>query len=601
MPRDNEIGVTANQTAPTGNINAVPLTVEAQPITVHNSIQSNKTSVLADQLAESLGIANKGLEQYKKTQDDIEFKQGTTDAAAGVTQTPQATQFKAYRDAQDHVHALASWAVDEGDIGKQLQQQQFEQNADPKQGLVDANNYLNQTFKDRYAGSSRATMETLAPKMAELRNNYNQWFQKQQQQQKDDKQQSDLKTITGSAFSKAFAPTVDPTTGQPFLDKNGLPIGGGMFDPSKFDYQGINDNVRSLYPGKETNLLSLSNLADIAISHGVPSVLTEMPDHWADGTPTPKGSGDPKMVDEYRHAVKQAQAQQERNLTAADQGNKDAQKDQADLAAKDVLTQIAKGKKFTVDSFNAQFGSLPGVTHHDWQALWEQNQSYGTKQERLNLDSLQTAEGLQEYGSKFNSLKSQVILGTAGYQSLPQVLDQIHGSGYTGVTADKMLSKLAPLVEAAGSNVLKNPEDQGRLNQIRSVYNPGSYDSVSKKFDNEKNNAAREAALQAYHSARAAGTAPDAAMEAADKAAANAGKIYDDTQGKQGEQTRSAAQAYKDTAVTLIPTTAIRKALTENDTDSLRSMGLNAREIQRRMASKEITPDEALALRNKLK
>jgi hypothetical protein len=30
-------------------------------------------------------------------------------------------------------------------------------------------------------------------------------------------------------------------------------------------------------------------------------------------------------------------------------------------------------------------------------------------------------------------------------------------------------------------------------------------------------------------------------------------------------------------------------------------MGLDARELQRRMNSKEITPDEALAIRNKLK
>jgi hypothetical protein len=307
------------------------------------------------------------------------------------------------------------------------------------------------------------------------------------------------------------------------------------------------------------------------------------------------------VADKFREDVKAAQAQQERNLHEADTSNKDAQKELADVAAKNMLTQIAGGKKFSLNEFNQAFGNLPGASRHDWMTLWDQNQSYRTKQERLNLDSLQTTEGLQEYGKKFNALKSQVILGTAGYQTLPELLSQIHASGYTGVTADKMLAKLAPQVEAAGNNILKNPEDQGRLNQIRSVYNPGNYDSISKKFDNEKNNAAREAALQAYHTARAAGTAPDAAMEAADKAAANAGKIYDDTQGKQGEQTRSSAQAYRDTAVTLIPTTVIRDALQKNDTTTLRGLGLTAREIQRRMASKELTPDESVALLNKLK
>jgi hypothetical protein len=444
-----------------------------------------------------------------------------------------------------------------------------------------------------YEGSSQATAATLAPKMSELRVNANKWFTDQAQQQLDAKQQGDLKTITGSAFSKAFVPTIDPTTGQP--------LGGGSFDPSKFDYQGVNDNVRSLYPGAEGNKLALSNLADIAIQHGTPSLLTNMPDRWADGTPTPKGSGDPKMVDEYRRAVNQATAQQQRNLSDADASNKDAQKTLADTAAKNVLTQIAGGKKFTLDEFNQQFGNLPGVSHHDWEAIWSQNQSYGTQQERLNLESLQTTEGLSEYGAKYNALKSQVILGTAGYQTLPQVLDQIHQGGYTGVTADKMLAKLAPVVDAAGNNILKNPEDQGRLAQIKSTYNPGNYDSLSKKFDNEKNNAAQAAALEAYHGARAAGQDPATANTAADTAAANAGAIYDKTQATTGQQTRSSAQAYKDTAVTLIPTTAIRAALQNGDTDTLRGMGLDARELQRRMNSKEITPDEALAIRNKLK
>jgi hypothetical protein len=593
MPRDTtDIATRQNLTPQDNSAAGVPLQVAAQAISEHNTIQGTKATQMADQLSESLGIANKVGGQVFAKQQANDTQQGANDAAMGVTKDNPST---AYRAAQDHVHALASWAVDGDNIAMQAQKQGFDQNPDAKQGLADLNNWLNGQFAQLYTGSSKSTEATLQPKMIELRNNLNSWFTQQIAGQVNAKNQADIKTIAGSAFAKSFTPIIEPTTGQPSQG------GGGAFDPAQFDYQGINDNIHALYPGPQGNTLMLSNLADMAISHGTPSLLTSMPDRWADGTPTPKGSGDPKMVDEFRRAVKQAQAQQERNLTDADGANKDAQKTQADNAAKDMLTQIASGKKYTLEEFNLNYGNLPGANHHDWQAMWEQNQSYGTKQDRLNLESLQTTEGLQEYGSKFNSIKSQVILGTAGYQTLPQVLDQIHTSGYTGVTADKMLAKLAPQVEAAGNNILKNPEDAGRLAQIKSVYNPGNYDSISKKFDNEQNNAAREAALQAYHFSRASGATPDDAMKAADTAAANASKIYQDTQGKQGESTRSAAQAYKDTAVTLIPTKAIRKALQQNDTATLRGFGLNARELNRRLVSKEITPEEFTALRSKLK
>lgn len=599
MPRDSDIATRVNRTAQDNTAAGVPLSVEAQPITEHNAIQGDKASQMADQLAESLGVANKEAGGIFAKQQAADTAKAQTDEAMGNTGPTNPS--RAYAAARDHVHALASWAVDGDDLAKQAQQLGFNSNPDSKQGLADMNTWLNTQLQQRYAGSSKAAMATLAPKMAELRDGLNNWFTKDAAAQVDQKSQADLKTITGFSFAKAFTPTIDPTTGKPPVDKNGVELTGGMFDPTKFDYNGINQNIRALYPGGQGNVLMLSNLAEISKQHGTPSLLTNMPDRWADGTPTPKGSGDPKMVKMYEEAVTAAHAQQERNLTAADQDNKREQKEQFEGAAKNFLTQVAGGVKLSRASFDSQVGNLPGASYHDVMTLWEQNQSYGTKQEQLNLESLKTTEGLQDFGKKFNSIKTQVLLGSPGFQTLPEVLSQVHAAGYVGTAGDQMLSKLAPQVEAAGNNILKNPEDQGRLNQIKSVYNPGNYDSISKKFDNERNNAAREAALQAYHSARSAGTAPDAAMTAADAAATNAGKIYDQTQGKQGEQTRSAAQAYKDTAVTLIPTKVIREALQNGDTQTLRGFGLNSREIQRRMNSNELTPDEAVSLRNKIK
>ena len=597
MPRDADIAVNQNATAQPGNVNNTALAVEAQPITVHNTVQSSGASQKAEQLANALGVATKQTSEFVNAGDTIDKANATADAAEGISKPTGSALYKA---TQDHVHALASWAVDGDQIAQDAQHQGFAQNPDSKQGLTDMNNWLNQQYQSRYAGMSKASMSILAPEMSKLRDKLNTDFQNQKLDQMNEKQQGDLATVAGKGLAAAFSPTLG-ADGKPITDKNGVPIDGGTFDPSKYNYEAINQLNQGLYPGKDGNQLTFSQVANFAISHGVPSALESMPTKWADGTPSPAGSGDPRMVTQFREAVKQAKAQQERNLNEADVTNKDQQHQIAEAQLKDAYTQIAGGKQFSLEDFKSKLEGLPGVSAHDYMTLWDQNQSYGTHQAKLNLEALQTTEGLQEYGAKYNSIKSQIILGSANFQTIPQVLDQIHQAGYVGTTADKMLAKLSPVVEAAGNNVLKNPEDQARLAQIKSVYNPGNYDSISKKFDNERNNASREAALQAYHQARSAGQEPDDANKAADTAAENAGKIYDTTQGKQGQQTRSSAEAYHDTAVTLIPTTAIRTALQSNDTKALRSFGLTPTELSRRMAARELTPDETLAIRNKLK
>jgi len=561
MPRDAELAVQGNTTAPLGNINATPLSVEAQPITVHNSIQSTKTSTMATQLSQALGVASDETDTYAKNVNSIESKQGEIDAQKGITQGPQAANYKSYRDAQDHVHALASWAVDEQDIAHQLEHQGFAQNPDSKQGLIDQNNYLNQTYKDRYAGSSPATMATLAPKMAELRNSANADFQRQQQQMTDSNQQGQLKTITGSAFGKAFTPTVDPQTGQPFTDSNGKPLGGGMFDASKFDYEGINKNVRSLYPGAEGNTLMLSNLADLAKTKGIPELLTNMPDRWADGTPTPKGSGDPKVVNQFREDVKQAQEQKDMFLKHADAMNEKAQKDLNRKSEAGILDNILSGRNMTpaLHAYAQQAGADPSFIEKaaNWQhERWKQGQEDA-------LDNGQTA-----------TMVSDVISGKTTTRA--QLLQSAQDSHLTGKPLEAFLTKGLATMTDADKVDQNDPESKAYIADLSGRYKPGL-----DMLGNITNAAAAQQhanVLLDYQLQRVKGTDAKTAWQTAQK---NAGPPVE--LAEESKKPRILATDDADRA----------KVIARGDQQELASSGVTGAQLRRLRDSGQITPEQA--------
>jgi hypothetical protein len=519
--------------------------------------------VLADQLAESLGVANKGGEQFLKTQDARETSQGTIDAEAGIVQTPQQKQFQAYRDAQDHVHALASWAVDEQDIAKQVEHQGFEQNPDPKQGLADLNNYLNQTFKDRYAGSSPATSATLAPKMSELRNNANKWFQTQQQQMMDDKQQADLKTITGSAFAKAFVPAVDPTTGQPFTDNNGKQLGGGTFDASKFDYQGINDNNRSLYPGKETNTLTLSNLADLAKTKGVPELLLGMPDRWADGTPTPKGSGDPKVQNQFREDVKQAQEQKDMFLKHAQEANKEAMTLLNRKSESNILDSILSGKNQipALHAYALQPGADPNFIEKaaNWQhERWKQGQEDA-------IDNGQTA-----------TMVSDVAMGKI--KTPTDLMDAAQHSGLSGKALTAFMSKgLSTIAETQKVNQ-DDPEGRAYQDDLNKRYS-ASINKLTGKFDSPAANQQHADVMLDFARQRANGTDAKSAWANVKTAHGDPIELEDESKG-----TRNLAPVHDDERA---------KVIKSGDATAFNASGMTSQDVRRLRDNGQISPEEA--------
>ena len=500
MPSPADIAVRLNRTVQDNSAAGVPYQVEAQPITIHNSIQADKTTIMADQLAAALGTGAKVAQNVSDKQTAVDTTQGTLDADAGVTQPNAST---AYTAAQDHVHALASWAVDGDRIATDLQHQGFEQNPDAKQGLADMNNWLNSQFQGMYAGSSNATAATIAPKMAELRVNANAWYQQQQQQQLNAKQQGDLKTITGSAFSKAFVPTIDPLTGQPFADTNGRPIGGGSFAPQMFDYQGVNSNYQSLYPGAAGNHLYLSSLADLAISKGSPELLTNMPDHWADGTPTPKGSGDPTVTDQYRSAVKQAEEQKDMFLRHAGAVNDVAQKAIVKNAETGIMNNILSAKDQTA-ALHA-YATLPGADPSflekaaNWQhERFEQGQAAA-------LDSGSSAKIIGDIAS--NQITTPA-----------QILDAVTAANLQGKAKADMLTKaLSTLgeVQKVGSD---DPSMKAYLADLDQRYKPGT-DPLTGKFSNTAAAQQHADVLLNYRRQVIAGTAPQDAWTNVQKTA----------------------------------------------------------------------------------
>lgn len=453
MPRDSDIATRTNKTAQDNTAGGVPLQVEAQPITEHNAIQGDAATNLANQLSESLGVANKVAGGIFQKQQATDTAQATSDAAMGVA--PPQSPSAAYQAAQDHVHALASWAVDGDDIGLQAQKMGFTQNPDSKQGLADMNTWLNQQFQDRYQGMSPSSMATLAPKMAELRNNLNSWFSQDAASQVLQKNQADIKTIAGSAFAKSFTVT-DPDH----------PEFGGSFDPSKFDYAGLNANTQSVMPGKIGNVTFLDTLVSMARDKGVPSLLTDMPDRWPDGTPTPKGSGDPATQKMYDAAVHEATEQQKLNLGAADKFNKDATKAWLKGTESDVMNNILSGRDVTAQLH--QYATTPGADPDfiEKAANW-QHERFKQGQE----DSVD--------GSQVASIQHDIAMGQVS--SAADVMNALDKAKLTGQARVQAATKLTGYLKEVQSTQADAPEMKMYLSSLEAQYKPTT--DITGKFD----------------------------------------------------------------------------------------------------------------------
>jgi hypothetical protein len=415
----------------------VPMVVGAQPITMHNSIQSSNASMAAEQLAHALGVAHEGAQAYVTERVATDSAEGAVDAEQGITKPNGSV---VYKNAQDHVHALASWAVDSDQIGQDIKHQGFETNPDAHQGLEDMNNWLSQQFKDRYNGSSPLVGKLLAPKMQELRDNANKWFQDQQAAQVNQKQMADLKTIAGSALAGAET-QVDAKH----------PEYGTNFDPKKFDYEGLNSNVQSLYKGAQGNAILWGTLSNEAISKGIPSLLTNMPDRWKDGTPTPKGNGDPESQTKFREAVKQAEKQRDLNLKNAQDGLDSLNDDAWKAKAVDIAGNIAGGKRQDADIQILRH--MPGVDFKTIEALDAFQQS--SQHSRISLAEAQANWTATQAAGRSN-LDADIITGklrTAG-----DIVAASQRLGLQGVAANEFVQRGLKTLGESDNVKEKNPD-----------------------------------------------------------------------------------------------------------------------------------------------
>jgi hypothetical protein len=453
MPRDSDIATRVNRTPQDNTAAGVPLSVEAQPITEHNAIQGDRATEMADQLADSLGVATKVGGQIYAKQQAADTSQAETDAALGNVAPPNPSV--AYAASQDHVHALASWAVDGDAIGTKAQQMGFDQNPDAKQGLADMNNWLSEQFKGQYDGSSDSTMNTLKPKMAELRNNLNSWFTQSQASQVLAKNQADIKTIAGSAFAKSFTLT-DPNN----------PQFGGSFDASKFDYAGINANTQSVMPGKIGNLTFLDTLVSMARDKGVPSLLTSMPDRWADGTPTPKGSGDPAVQKMYDAAVREAGEQQKMNLAGADKFNKDANKAYIKSSETSIMDNILSGRDQTAALHAYARNADADPAFLEKAANWQH--------ERFKQGADEAADG-----SAVASIQHDIGMGTL--TSTSQLVARLDAANIPAQARTSAFTKLAGNLKEVQSTQLDDPATKMYLQHLENVYKPTT--DAAGKFD----------------------------------------------------------------------------------------------------------------------
>jgi hypothetical protein len=288
-----------------------------------------------------------------------------------------------------------------------------------------------------------------------------------------------------------------------------------------------------------------------------------MPDRWADGTPTPKGSGDPKIVAQFREDVKQAQEQKDLFLRHADEAQKAAIKELNRGSEIHIMNDILSNKGVTASLhlYAQQTGADPSFIEKaaNWQhERWKQGQEDA-------IDNGQTA-----------SMVANVAMGKI--KTPGDLLDAASTSGLGGKALTAFLSKgMSTIAEVQKVNA-DDPEGKAYQDDLNKRYS-ASINKFTGKFDSPAANQQHADVMLDFARQRANGTDAKTAWAKVKESHGDPIELEDESKG-----TRNLTPVHDDERA---------KVIKSGDATAFNASGMTSADVRRLRDSGQISPEEA--------
>ena len=328
---------------------------------------------LADMLNNLMPLAEKAeIDTARKAEAD--FQTGNVD--------PNNTS-RIYRNNVNRLSARANWIKDEADINESLKGLDLDNISQPE---LDA--HIDEQFRKKYDGLDDPTIaQELLPKLQTYREEKYAEVLARQQALENAKIGSDLTVITQDAYQAAIE------EGQPF------------------DYYGMHDQVRSVKQGAESNELYFQIIKDIAIRHGDPDLIRNIPEKWEDGTPTFTSIPD---YNEKVLAAEKAAMAQKLKIQKEEAAKQESLLNDVALEAVRAATEgdLSKGQQL-LDLYTNMDGAQAKDVITFEKALNTLNDNFG-KQEANIPELINLSAKVYSRQSSINEILQHAALGTFG-------------------------------------------------------------------------------------------------------------------------------------------------------------------------------------------
>ena len=314
------------------------------------SVGAGNAGQAAQDLAAALGVGAKVYETENKRRDESFRLAGERDFNLGTVDEKLREKQRSYNRAVTQNEMEANWLADVDAFDQSIREMDLE-SLDPEEQLQALNATIDELYQQQYGGlDDPDAAEVLVPRMEKYRQAKLQELIETHRAMAQEKIDADLQSVVRGYAESAREAALEAN---PDVEPFEVSASAG------FDYLGLHARVRALKPGAETNDTYFAILKDIAIRTGDPDLLRNIPERWADGTPSFRSI--PGFNDKILAAEQQAEAMRDANAKAHAKALKEQREaEEAALAAQgyELALTGTNPTAFVLEQMRA--GMLPG-------------------------------------------------------------------------------------------------------------------------------------------------------------------------------------------------------------------------------------------------
>ena len=452
----------------------------------------------AKQLSSALGLAGDVYENENNRRDESYRLAGERDFNLGNVNEELQDSNDAYNKAVTQNEAEAGWIQDVDEFDQALREVDLE-SLEPEQQVEALNASINELYQRKYQGLDDPDQaEILAPRMEKYRQAKTEELLESQRAIAEERIDSNLQTVVRgyTATSLEAAREADPEAPDHELTAS-----------AGFDYLGLHARVRALKPGGETNETYFAILKDLAIRNGDPELLTNIPDRWADGTPSFKAI--PGYNDKILAAEQQAANVRAANAKAYDKALADQ---------RDALEEQTANRGYEQ--------ALSGVDPTAW--LLDEVREGRLKGKTAN-SIVQSYRSAQEYDANSTSDPGALVTLQTRVLSEPDSVTnaEIHEAWAAGAFGDpkqpesvealRAMIKDRDSAKTAGKSISSNPRAKSKVDQFKQSFSPKADPITGSLFAPNAERALYAESLDELNQKLAAGEDPSKAYDEVQK------------------------------------------------------------------------------------